>query len=268
MSEPPMDDDLERRVRALELALSPKPFAQRPARRSPAGRLLVILAAAFTLATLPMMAVASDRFSDVSDSHAFHDEINELWGARITRGCATNPRRYCPDEAVSRGQMAGFLSRGLGRVTWDEGGPPTNTNAVASVTVDAPGVPGGTAYVVVVAEVFASTEVAPSEEASPSLVMFAVEKAPTPFYDHEADEVGWDAAFNLFGPGAPIFEGGAGDALYARASKSTTEVFAVPSGESTVLDLVVHREHIDPASNIEIYGKLTALYVPFGEGGP
>jgi hypothetical protein len=37
-----------------------------------------------------------------------------LYGARITGGCA--PNKYCPNAAVTRGQMAAFLVRGLGRV--------------------------------------------------------------------------------------------------------------------------------------------------------
>jgi hypothetical protein len=30
----------------------------------------------------------------------------------ITTGCATNPPRYCPDDSVTRGQMAVFIVRG------------------------------------------------------------------------------------------------------------------------------------------------------------
>jgi S-layer homology domain len=215
-----------------------------------------------------MITVASDVFRDVGSSHAFHDDINELYGARITGGCANNPRRFCPDDAVSRGQMAGFLTRGLGRLTWDEGGPRAGTNSVASVTVDAGGLPGGKGYVLVNASVSASTALGADEEAPPSLILFAVENAPSPFYSHEADEVDWDGAFNLFGPPAPIFEGDPADGGFARATGSTSEVFVVPSGESTILDLVVHIERTDPTSNVEIDGKITALYVPFGEDAP
>jgi hypothetical protein len=268
MSERPTDHALERRVRDLELAISGAAPARLPRRRSPTRRVFIVIATVVALAALPMMTVASDVFRDVGSTSPFHDDINELYGARITRGCANNPRRFCPDDAVSRGQMAGFLTRGLGRLTWDEGGPRAGTNSVASVTVDAGGLPGGKGYVLVNASVSAWTELGPDEEASPSLILFAVENAPSPFYRHEADEVGWDAAFNLFGPPAPIFEGGASDAMYARASGSTSEVFVVPSGESTILDLVIHYEKTDPTSNVEVYGKITALYVPFGEDAP
>lgn len=269
MSERPIDHDLDRRVRDLELAMSATAAARRnPGRRSPMRRFGVAIATVIVLATLPMITVASDRFSDVPNGHAFHDAINELWHARITGGCATNPRRYCPDQAVSRGQMAGFLTRGLGRLTWDEGGPRAGTNSIASVTVDAGEIPGGKGYVLVSARVSASVELGADEEAPASVIFLAVENAPTPFYSHEADEVGWDGAFNLFGPEAPIFEGDPEEGGYARAQGSTTEVFVVPSGESTILDLVVHIERTDPTSNVEVYGQLTALYVPFGEDAP
>lgn len=37
--------------------------------------------------------------------------IEQLYAEGITTGCATNPLRYCPDDAVDRGPMAAFLSR-------------------------------------------------------------------------------------------------------------------------------------------------------------
>ena len=54
------------------------------------------------------------RFIDVPSEHLFHDEIEWLAAAAITRGC--NPPsndRYCPDDNVTRGQMAAFLVRAL-----------------------------------------------------------------------------------------------------------------------------------------------------------
>src|SRR5690606_6702944 len=46
--------------------------------------------------------------------HVFADDIGALASAGITRGC--NPPandRFCPDEVVTRGQMAAFLVRAL-----------------------------------------------------------------------------------------------------------------------------------------------------------
>lgn len=54
-------------------------------------------------------------FDDVPDDHLFHTEITWLAEQGITRGC--NPpdnTLYCPDDPVTRGQMAAFLNRALG----------------------------------------------------------------------------------------------------------------------------------------------------------
>jgi subtilisin-like proprotein convertase family protein len=48
-------------------------------------------------------------FADVALGHQFAAWIEGLFATGITTGCATNPRRYCPDASVTRGQMAVFL---------------------------------------------------------------------------------------------------------------------------------------------------------------
>ena len=40
--------------------------------------------------------------------------IEAIAAASITAGCKTDPLRYCPQEPVTRGQMATFLARALG----------------------------------------------------------------------------------------------------------------------------------------------------------
>lgn len=57
---------------------------------------------------------ATDRFND-DDNSVFEGDIEALASAGVTRGC--NPPdndRYCPDAAVTRAQMASFLTRTLG----------------------------------------------------------------------------------------------------------------------------------------------------------
>ena len=54
-----------------------------------------------------------DLFTD-DDGATFEHDIDKLAYAGITKGC--NPPandRYCPDDYVTRGQMAAFLSRAL-----------------------------------------------------------------------------------------------------------------------------------------------------------
>ena len=49
-------------------------------------------------------------FADTK-GHVFAADISALADAGITRGCG--PGRFCPDEPVTRGQMAAFLVRAL-----------------------------------------------------------------------------------------------------------------------------------------------------------
>jgi hypothetical protein len=61
------------------------------------------------------LAALDSRFIDVPRGAAFYNEIAWLAGAGITKGC--NPPlndRFCPNDPVSRGQMAAFLARAFG----------------------------------------------------------------------------------------------------------------------------------------------------------
>ena len=51
-------------------------------------------------------------FNDVSPRHAFYQYIEALAASGITVGCGSG--NYCPDSAVTRGQMAVFLAKALG----------------------------------------------------------------------------------------------------------------------------------------------------------
>ena len=55
--------------------------------------------------------VAGTRFSDVDRYHPHAAFIERFAELGVTRGCETDPLRYCPDENVSRAQMASFLTR-------------------------------------------------------------------------------------------------------------------------------------------------------------
>lgn len=61
---------------------------------------------------IPLGVFASHQFNDVPDSHTFHNAIDWMKDNNITVGC--NPpanTRYCPDDNVTRGQMAAFMKR-------------------------------------------------------------------------------------------------------------------------------------------------------------
>jgi len=73
---------------------------------------------------------ADDRFID-DDNHVFEDAINRIAAAGITLGC--NPPandRFCPDQGITRDQMATFLTRSL-RLTANR--PPPRPNPVVAV---------------------------------------------------------------------------------------------------------------------------------------
>ncbi|HSJ34612.1 MAG TPA: S-layer homology domain-containing protein [Acidimicrobiia bacterium] len=70
--------------------------------------------AAFLARALALPRVDGDRFTD-DESSVFEADIEALAAAGITRGC--NPPandRFCPDDPVTREQMAAFLHRALG----------------------------------------------------------------------------------------------------------------------------------------------------------
>ena len=52
-------------------------------------------------------------FSDVL-CHWAEDHIYALYNAGITGGCSANPLRFCPEQPVTRGQMAVFIEASLG----------------------------------------------------------------------------------------------------------------------------------------------------------
>ena len=100
------------RLAELEITFgcSSKPARFCPYRAVTRGQMATFLARAFELE--PRSSVG---FTDV-EGHVHAGSINALAAADITAGCATEPSRYCPGRAVTRGQMATFLARALGVV--------------------------------------------------------------------------------------------------------------------------------------------------------
>jgi hypothetical protein len=66
--------------------------------------------ASFLVRALGLPAAPSGPFTDIAGSiHAA--DIDSLVAQSITFGCSAD--RFCPDDAVTRGQMASFLTRAL-----------------------------------------------------------------------------------------------------------------------------------------------------------
>lgn len=107
-------------------------------------RLAASLAIA-AVALAPLTVVAAHRFSDVPDSNIFHDDITWLADADVTRGCdPPDNTRYCPEDQVTREQMAAFMHRLAENRVVDAGRLEGRT--VADLTAELGGSPVALAY--------------------------------------------------------------------------------------------------------------------------
>lgn len=89
--------------------------------RRPRWAQTLLVAVLAALIAAPTAVWASHSFVDVPDDNVFHDDIDAISDAGVTRGC--NPpdnTEYCPDDLVTREQMAAFMNR-LGAL---DGGEP------------------------------------------------------------------------------------------------------------------------------------------------
>jgi hypothetical protein len=59
-------------------------------------------------------APSSATFNDVPIDHPFFQYIEALRSSGITAGCNDTPPLFCPDQPLTRGQMAVFLAKALG----------------------------------------------------------------------------------------------------------------------------------------------------------
>jgi hypothetical protein len=86
----------------------------------PAAPHLTVQAPAFTPPFLVVDAYpispapGTATFNDVPTTHPFFQFIEALHASGITGGCQASPPLYCPDDSVTRGQMAVFLAKALG----------------------------------------------------------------------------------------------------------------------------------------------------------
>lgn len=72
-------------------------------------RSTVVLVLAVAALAFPLGALANHQFTDVPTDASYHDDVEALVAAGVTSGCGGG--KYCPGNAVTRGQMAQFLNR-------------------------------------------------------------------------------------------------------------------------------------------------------------
>ena len=90
----------------------------------------------------------ASRFADVDAGAWWAPFVERLAELGVTAGCATGPLRFCPDEAVTRGQMATFLVRAFGFESGEPAGfvdTDGNTHAGSIDALAAAGVTAGCA---------------------------------------------------------------------------------------------------------------------------
>ncbi len=88
------------------------------------------------LPTVPKASTAAGRFTDVPADHPYLLAIEALAAADVTKGCDTDPPRFCPDKHVTRAQLASLLIRALTTVGTGPGIPTaTDTAPLGSPTI-------------------------------------------------------------------------------------------------------------------------------------
>jgi hypothetical protein len=192
---------------------------------------------------LPGIALASHQFADVPTSSTFHDDIDALYGARIGTGCGGG--NYCPNSAVTRGQMAAFLNRGLGRVAYEDVSGTLNDGTatmVGQVTVRASNPSGGTMFV----EVKGWADIYSSDTGCPCEVIFWIE-------NEAGDNVSYEAYADLLVPPAEDNDSDVAVAVFG------VDVAATGTDET----YTAYAQVLLGTAEVNLYGKLVATVVPF-----
>lgn len=115
-----------------------RPRLPRPSRT----RGVVLGIVAVMLLAFPLGVLAAHQFDDVPNGYLFHNDIDALVDSGVTSGCDADS--YCPNQFVTRGQMAAFLNR-LGAL---QAGKTPVANAATSLNTDgfSIGCPSGTVW--------------------------------------------------------------------------------------------------------------------------
>jgi hypothetical protein len=71
--------------------------------------ILVIMMIGFLSLGINASVQAETTFDDVYYDHWAYDDIERLFNAGVTSGCSLSPLRYCPDQYVTRAQIAKII---------------------------------------------------------------------------------------------------------------------------------------------------------------
>ena len=227
------------------------PVTPRPLPRSPRRRAGLLLGLVVALVAAPAIVLANHQFADVPTSSPFHGNIARLVETGITAGCGSG--NFCPRNAVTREQMAAFLTRGLGNSAASYSEIPLedwSTSYVGSVTARAGGATGGSGYMTVSGDV---SVIVSDPSLCPCGVAIGIDRIGGPATSPQT----------VFVVGSDELEG-------TLANSGTVRwVFQVPSGANAQFGLYanVYAQSVvlgDPVSAGSILGTMTAEYTPFG----
>lgn len=108
-----------------------------PLRFCPDGSVDRAEMATFLTRAFDIEAADPAGFADTA-GNAHAASIDALAAARITASCAGEPRRYCPDQPVTRAETATFLARALGLVEIPDPDDPTTDDPDDPTDADQP----------------------------------------------------------------------------------------------------------------------------------
>jgi hypothetical protein len=218
-------------------------------RRSPlrlTTRRRKVLAALFVAALVggPTAVFANHRFPDVPSSNSGHDDVATITDAGIVRGCGSTGANYCPDNPVTRLQMAQFLARAGGAAAGVADstaatltGSDTTVLELPNVTV--PGRSGGTQQV----KVDAHATVRAGSSGCPCTMTFFLREVPDDPAKQSSDQV-------------VTIDSNGGD-----VSVSASMVVSEPTGTDRTYQLAGRRTG---TGTVTVTGDITATTYPFG----
>ena len=205
--------------------------------------------AVLTLVAAPVGVLANDRFPDVPFGSG-HEEVSKIDDAGIVRGCG-NAGNFCPDNPVTRKQMAQFLSRAGGSASAVKNGlggqilgTEATPTAVLQLDATLAGLPGEQQFVAVHAGVTAR---APSTANCPCEATFFLQ-------DETGTKVSADHVVTLVDP-----SGGSG--LADNVPVALDYVFSAPT--ATEQSYFLSGYVSGGGEVLRAYGDMTATTYPF-----
>lgn len=247
----PTNPTLEEQIARLQARIDVMEGDRRRTSRRRGIRMGLGIVTIAALLAVPIGVFASHSFTDVPDSYTFHTVIGRVKGAAITAGCTAT--KYCPEDPVTRGQMAAFLARTGGRNSFTGAGILSGVAlsgtpvSLGSVTIKAGDVTGGYALVQLVAT---GTVYTSSGAGLPTYALVYVR------------EVGTLGVLSSYGF-AQVDQ--LADTAFGTATGTAIGSVTVPTGVSKSYEVVAYIAYGTGA--LQGIGSISATYVPFrGDG--